>query len=561
MELTQEQQELYEEFASRMTTVINNIFALNGNYATEFAAGIASDSEFSEWLRQIRTAKKGADVRESIYKSIELIANKSESAISNMSENVNSAITAARNATSAIQLSSGELQSLDTSIDNMQQTINDIRSMVSALSGLTVRSELLDYTYNESTGAWTAPNMQIYFSQDENNGQGGFVLKIPKTPKFVPVDVKRVIKGQNGGTDTVVTLPKTRDNNNSLVAQDKITYNPNTGEYSLELVELMSLLNVEAHTVELGSTKPTASLTWDLSGLTPIPTLSLGLVRGLQGLSGENAAITYLDKRPYIRCLWEPDSSKGDPFANGKWFSRSSVIPRVPTNSNAKKIYETASFYDVMAVVFRKSCNPVTGTLKILQIGTAKSKDLFNKGTDDYNNTITVFLRKGDRVFAKYDCPDGKNSFTREVRWLENDMYLIVRTKSDKYDYEWFGNASSPGYDASVDVGVSANDKTKRVESPYTNAIFIGDCWYGKNEEIVNKKVRKKGNGAVMEHHVGNIEGYFQQTDSKSVNLNKDYNQFLLPMAIYGICFEANQSEPSEENLGLASLFNVGFGG
>ena len=534
----EEKQALYEEFLdtflsteseekNQLYRYIVNKLALGGEFSVNFSTNILSNQTFTSSIDEIQTARYGAAVRSSIVNALNAIATACDNEISRINSAVNSDMTGVRSAVSALSYEADKLSQTETRANAAYTLATQARQIAERIS-TAVANEPMEYVENRD-GTFSMPDASFAWDPeyDNNNGTfGAFVFRLPKPPQFTSLSIDRSAN------------------------EEGIVYNPNRGILQLNIPDEMRRYAFAAERLGPNS-NPEISVGWSDALQKTLMTFKIP-----QGATGRGAAsaLNWMKTRPFIKKLWEPaeiitNAGQITIPANGSYFPRLSIVFRTVADALAesvtKEAYEVADPFDLMMIVFRKSVDNKEGvTLK--QIGSNASKNL-DAANADYNATTVVWLAKGERTVAMYHSPDGKTTYAREVRWLTEDLYMLARAKNTNTT----GNTWSKtflGYSADKD-----SDLDTIVET-FPNAIFIGDCWKDKNAEFGSGKSRTSGNGAQVEYRKGHKGEFSQGVGEKYYNMNKDYNQYMIPMAIYGFAFTMPQPMITDVDQNLQDL-------
>ena len=531
MEMTTEEKEaLYAEFIQRFRSEIGSA---NSNFATH----ISSNSTFTGSIEQIESARYGAAVREAIKNALETIASECDRQTSGINSQVNNGLIKVNTAISALNLSSKKAADAEDAANRAMSAAQTARTAVDGITNA-VFTEPIQYIGHDD-GSWEMPDIQFGWDPEYPNGDGGygaFVFSMPMPPQFKTLSIDRNVENSS------------------------ISYNPNEGSLSIGIPDIVSGTTFTAEPVSY--TNNTVDIVRSIDELTGIPNIHFKIPRGTPGL-GADSAYGWLMTRPFIHKLWEPSQLVSQQAqgavvipAAKSFFPRSSLIFRnldSVANYNAlhptetqitKAAYEVADPYDMIMIVFRKSTDNIEGTNQLNAIGTDENK-AFDKNNKDYDATTVVWLVKGSRTFAEYRSPNGKLIYRREVRWLTDrdasagtgtgNLHTYVRMKNtnlsgNTWSYTWLGLETEK--DAELDYDAETFD----------NAVFIGDCFLGAAAEFTTGKARNSGNGALAEYRVGNKGvGFEQGVTQKWYTTNKNYNQYLIPMGIYGFSFRLSQ--------------------
>lgn len=172
---------------------------------------------------------------------------------------------------------------------------------------------------------------------------------------------------------------------------------------------------------------------------------------------------------------------------------------------------ETANEYDAALIVFRKSTNNTTGNQ--LNLSFSKPSTAMLKDNVDYDHTCAMVLRKGEKSqIYMVDCY-GRHMI-RPVWWMTEDWQDVCSGTT----------AKQPNTLKKV-ADLAANETA--MGSPFTNAFYFGDARY--------QTAGKAFKTAEPYYAYTRARGYYLNEANR--NKNNDYNQFLIPLAIYGIKF------------------------
>lgn len=232
---------------------------------------------------------------------------------------------------------------------------------------------------------------------------------------------------------------------------------------------------------------PTALTEWvgfltSASATAPTTSTSYNWVRikgetGAAGKDGTDSA-GLVSQRLKATKVWWLKSNNPNLAKNG-FVEESSYVSR-----NADLVKNS----DLAAVVFQKSSYgsyvDKKGDHTILNLSDTKKNIYEGKNNTDYDVKVVVFIRKGETVTASITDRKG-NRFSREVSWLTSALKRV-----DNASKTW----------------------------TFQNAFYFSNAWMG----AIDKKN-------------GNIDVYTctAKDITKNRNTNKNWNQFMIPIAIY----------------------------
>lgn len=466
--------------------------------------GVIRDAIDTE-LNKISTARLGEEVRGSIVGALDKIASTFDSMIDEYDLKVQQATQAATDYDHDTSL-------IENAVEQAGYIQDKIANLDDALTSFTTPT-VIGTQYVKNNGLWlsTAPSM-LYDSESHR-----FEFKFPNGPNFP--------------AEPVVTIEGIPDE------QGKVNFNPNLGTMSFTLPNMIrhhfnSLTfrteNIEPDANNEYSEDPSVSY----NALSKVMTFHLR--QGLNG-SGVSDMVSELGNRPFIlENLWVADNLN---FVQGARYDAQSVVPREGR----------ANDFDAAIVILRKSVDNTVGDVLSNRFNgnaTEQNKALLDANTD-YDSTVAVFLMKpkagetSTSVTASMVDSKGR-TMTRRIRWLSEDHHLVysgggtntwptVKLVADSVYTASLVNGQSP-------LGVQMESERFDSAILFENAKIgaNGDypeyTWQGANnyQKVV---YRYKKSGKWKNSSCDPIAG---------ANLNKRYNQVLVPVRIIGIKFCAS---------------------
>ena len=478
------------------------------------------------YINKIDNAVLGRDVRDSIVNALDVIARTFDSQLNAYGI----AVTRAEAAQTLNEDRINRLNQLEADSEGVSNTINTFQTFA---NNLTTPSVLLADYSNPAAGVWSPGTPNVTYDAVSNR----FEFTLPKAPVFPQNPT--VIFGESGGSES------------------RVTFDPRSGTLQFMFPNLiakffnestLNLVNVAPNENNIYPEQPSMSYNSD-TGVTTI--------KVLQGLNGTGAAEAFgaLAKRPFImRDLYVADPSSFLVNASApNYFPQQSRVDREHTvdQESGRIIFNGANDFDAAIIVFRKSVDNNSGVQlnNNFSWNKTKAKDITNQknaaflaNNIDYNSTVSVFIRKpaynpnnssSERMTTATACfiDAAGRRFTRRVHWTAVDCHLVCQGGATK---TWPLIRIIPDVDNNADAQTGVGTYGTRVGDAFTGA-FIFE----------NAKQDGAGDGPEWSWHALNT--YRQTLLSKSdknpqqmINLNKVYNQVLIPERIIGISFGAS---------------------
>lgn len=445
-------------------------------------------------LASIKNARFGSDVRDSIHKAIDAVAGECDSQLASINTNISKAISdATLGAASAREAATLAAQAKS----EVNDTLLEMRDAVHAATDFKEASATETDYVQQSSGAWVGKTPTLKWKGTDGNWEYTFT----HAPRFTNLSVSRT--------------PYSRVN-----TDDTVTYNPNTGNLHINLIEPLSRLRVITNDAPYAESKPLNSYSY----VDGVPELKIWIPRGTPG-----KGVEAIDHRPFI--LSDLYVSPVDAFNHGKWFESQSLVNRdaIIDSDSGKVTVRGANEFDAVLITLRKTVeNTSSFTLLNNYGGSAKdNKKNFLANNTDFDSSVTVFLRKpiasiGEKrtsVTAAFVDNQGR-LLTRRIHWLAEDHHLVVSGGAKK----------------------AYPDRRFVADTDYTSSLGtqVGDAYTGAFL-FENAKLGKDGDRSEW---VKTSSGYSNQSywdkgynPTTNIAMNKRYNQALIPMRIIGISF------------------------
>ena len=506
---------------------------------------------------KISNARYGRDVRDAIVKSIDTLADKT-------SEVLNDYVGDIVNRNNQVTQTAQSIQGLyDTAVvqaDKISTIVGDYSDLASSIENFTnIQVETVEWTSEDAGNgniSWTAnaslewiPQTTTITRIDPETGEsyeetvntGYWKWNIPRWPNINNVRWNWV----NKQTDPDLY-------------KNHVSYNPTTGILDVYAKDYLSDLTLVAFR-RTYTQDPTATLVYSQDA--DKYTLRLGLSEGPAG-----AGATAANYRPFYYTLYEADESvyrqkqsNRPKFYKGTLFESTTVFvdPEDITNSQIEKLgnfYANDSvfndLFDGVYVTFRKSVdnNVENATEHKLNnnfgtSSTAINTKLLDKN-DDYDSTVTVYVPKGQSVFATYTDKYNR-TFGRRVYFINETMYEIVGGLSSNIASRdrFITESEYNRLDGNDTFDIVQTFDPKQNMLVFENAVQcastpkgnVGD-WAAAKDGVVDD------NDQPIKYSHSTDLNIVKSSPVGKLNTNYQYDQFMIPILVTGVIFKMPES-------------------